>query len=426
MKPRAETHRAFRSADRGYALVMALLTLAVLLVAASSFMRLNLTEDQIATSDRDLLLALNAAEAGVQQAIQNIKAAGTLTALLGDPARNTGTSTFPNGEAYTFVIANDPAESATPTTDANGYLKITSTGRARNASRIIETVVYVPRIPGLPAPIYVPGAEGESTFSGTAFIVDGHDTDPVSETRTGGVTKLGVGAGSTAVRNTIYNALSGAERTLPVFDGTSGDYSGQPSLALDTTLTSDNVQAMADLYGQFASPQNAVSLGAGGSLNVGGTHTYANGAGGSPTIANNQAWGTRTNPGVFKISGITMADYNANNAVTVPTLNISGNFEGAGILILDGTYLNVSGDFRWEGIIIVTGPKIGISIGGGGHQKVFGAVLVNERASDRCRAAICDELILLGNPTIKYSQTAINNAARALGQRYIYWNERGA
>src|SRR5574341_456452 len=423
MPPSAKPPGARRRTDPGYALVMALLTLAALRVAASSFLRLTLTEDQIATSDRDLLLALNAAEAGVQQALQTIKAAGTLTALRGDPTRTTGIGTFANGAAYTFVIANDPAEAATPTADTNGLLKITSTGRARHATRIIETVVYAPRLPGLPAPIYVPGAEGESTFSGTAFLVDGHDTDPVSETRTGGVTKLGVGAGSTTVRDTIYNALNPTERTLPVFDGTPGDYSGQPSLALDTTLTSDTVQAMADLYGQFAAPPNTVRLSAGGALSVGGTHIYANGPGGGPTTATNQAWGTRTNPAVYKISGLTLADYTANNAVTVPTLNISGNFEGAGILILDGVYLNVSGDFRWEGLIIVTGPKIGISIGGGGHQKIFGAVLVNERAADRCRPAICDELILLGNPTIRYSQTAINNAARALGQRYIYWNE---
>jgi len=410
----------------GYVLATALLSVAVLFVAASSFLCLTLSEDQIASSDRDMILALNAAEAGVQRAIQNIKGAATLTGLLGNLAQSTGSTSFPNGESYSFTIANDPAEATTPTTDTNGYLLITSVGRARNATRIIETVLFVPRLPGLPAAIYVPGAEGESTFAGTSFIVDGYDTDPVSETRTGGVTKLGVGAGSPAVRNTIYNALSNAERTRPVFDGTPGDYSGQPSLGLDSTLTSDTVQAMADRYGQSAAPQNTVSLSAGGSLNVGGTHTYANGAGGGPTAANDQAWGTRTSPSVFKISGITLAEYHANNGVAAPTLNISGNFEGAGILILDGVYLNVSGDFRWEGIILVTGPKIGFSMGGGGHQKIFGAVLVNERAVDRCRDAICDELILLGNPTIRYSQTAINNAARALGVRYTYWNERGA
>ncbi len=426
MRVRQETGLRPRRGEEGYVLVMALLILAILFVVASSFMRLTLSEDEIASSDRDMAKALNAADAGVQQALQNAKAASSLTTLLQTPTQVAGSHTFQNGGSYTFLTANDPAESASAITDANSLLLITSTGRARNASRIIETLVYIPKLPDFPAAIYVPGAEGDSSFSGTSFIVDGHDTDPTTETATGAVTKLGVGAYQVGVRDSIYNALSNAEKTRPVFDGTPGDYGGQPSLAVDTSLTSDTVQTMANTYGAFATPQNTVQLSAGGSLNVAGTHTYDNGSGGGPSSSNNQGWGTPSSPNVYKFSGITMADYNANPGVSVPTLNISGNFEGAGILILDGVYLNISGDFRWEGIIIVTGPKVGFSVGGGGHQKIFGAVMVNERASDRCRAAICDELIVLGNPTIKYSRTAINNASRALGQRYIYWNEHGA
>lgn len=405
-------------------MVMALLVLAVLFLLGSSFMTLMLGETRIASSDRDLTLALNAAEAGVQQALRNLRAAAAVSDVLRTASLRSGAGTLPGGVGYTFTVANDPAENATPTTDTNNMVLITASGTVRNAARVIEALAYIPKIPGLPAAIYVPGAEGDSSFSGTSFIVDGHDTDPVSERRTGGVTKLGVGAGSTGVRDTIYNALSDAERRQPVFDGTAGDYGGQPSLGVDTSLTSDQVQAMADIYGGFAAPQNAVQLAAGASLSVSGTHTYANGSGGGPSSTNNQGWGTRTSPNVYKFSGITMAQYTANPAVAPPTLNISGNFEGAGILVLDGVQLNISGNFRWEGLIIVTGPKVGINIGGGGFQKIFGSVLVNERAADRCRAAVCDELIVLGNPSIKYSQTAIDNAGRALGQRYTYWIER--
>ncbi len=408
----------------GYVMVMALLILAVLFVLGSSFMTLMVGESQIASSDRDLTLALNAAEAGVQKAFNNAKTSASLTTLLQTPSLSTGSGTLQRNVTYSFTITNDPAESGT-TTDTNNMILITSTGQVRNATRIIETVAYIPKLPGLPAAIYAPGTEGDSSFSGVSLVVDGNDTDPVSETRTGAVVKLGVGAGSAPVRNTIYNALSNAERTRPVFQGTAGDYGGRPSLGVDTSLSSNQVQQMADLYSTFASPANTVSLSAGGSFNVSGTHVYSNGSAGGPNAGNNQAFGTRTSPNVYKFSGITMADYNANNNVTVPTLNISGNFEGAGILVLDGVYLNVSGDFRWEGLIIVTGPKIGFSMGGGGHQKVFGSVLVNERAQSRCGAAICDELILLGNPTLYYSQTAINNASRALGARVTYWNERG-
>ena len=420
----------------GYVMVMALLILAVLFVLGSSFLSLMQGESQIAVSDRDLMLALNAAEAGVQQALRNAKAAASLTTLLLDSTPNTGkdgsgtlqrdvrSGTLQSNVTYGFSIANDPAESGT-TTDNNSMIMITSWGRVANATRIIELVTYIPKLPGFPAAIYAPGTEGDSSFSGVSLVVDGHDTDPVTENPTGGVTKLGVGAGSVAVRNTIYNALSNAERTRPVFQGTAGDYAGQPSLGVDATLTSAQVATMAAAYGSFASPQNTVQLSAGGSLSIGGRHEYANGSLGGPNSSNNQGWGTRTSPNLYKISGNTQAQYNANNAIATPTLNISGDFEGAGILILDGAYLNISGNFRWEGIIIVTGPKIGISVGGGGNQKIFGTVMVNETGASRCGSAICDELILLGNPTLYYSQTAINNASRALGARVTYWNERG-
>ena len=221
----------------GYVMVMALLILAVLFVLGSSFMTLMVGESQIATSDRDLMLALNAAEAGVQQALNNAKAAASLTTLLQTSSLSTGSGTLQSNVTYSFTIANDPAESGT-TTDTNSMIMITSTGQVRNATRIIELVTYIPKLPGFPAAIYAPGTEGDSSFSGVSLVVDGHDTDPVTENPTGGVTKLGVGAGSAAVETTIYNALSTAERNRPVFDGLPGDYGGQPSLGVDTSLTS--------------------------------------------------------------------------------------------------------------------------------------------------------------------------------------------
>ncbi len=115
-----------------------------------------------------------------------------------------------------------------------------------------------------------------------------------------------------------------------------------------------------------------------------------------------------------------MADYTADNNVAVPTLNISGTFEGAGILVLDGVALNISGNFRWEGLILVAGPKASLSVGGGGTQIIYGSVLVN----DSVACGTSTDIQLNGNPSILYSQAAINNAAKALGVRYTYWNQR--
>ena len=86
----------------------------------------------------------------------------------------------------------------------------------------------------------------------------------------------------------------------------------------------------------------------------------------------------------------------------------------------------MSGNFRWEGVIIVTGPLVGFRIGGGGNQVVYGGVVVNERATDRCAVRpYCNELILLGNPSIKYSSQAIDRLQFGINGlfRTIYWRE---
>jgi type II secretory pathway pseudopilin PulG len=409
-------------------MVMALLVLVILFALGSSFMTLMVGENQIAVSHRDLTLALNAAEAGVQQALRNAKAAPDLTTLLRDSTPgtgNNGSGTLQGGVSYTYTIANDPFESGTPTTDINSTVLITSTGRARNATRTIETLVFVPKA-NFPAALHVPGTEGDSLFVGASFTVDGRDTDPASETSTGAVTKLGVGAGSIAVRDEIYNAMNAAERTAPVFNGVAGDYGGQPSLGVDTSLDSTTVQNLATAWGAFASPQNTITIGR-GTLSVSGTHSYANGAGGGPTLNNSQAWGTPQQPGVFYIKGISEADYHADPSGVSGAMTVSGDFQGAGVLILDGSDLVISGNFRWEGIILVTGPLVGFKLLGGGTQKIFGSVVVNEREADQCAVrADCLEVLINESARIMYSQSSIKNALRALGQRFTYWNERGA
>jgi hypothetical protein len=54
-------------------------------------------------------------------------------------------------------------------------------------------------------------------------------------------------------------------------------------------------------------------------------------------------------------------------------------------------------------------------------------VVANERATDRCarRASEYNEVVLLGNPTIRYSLAAINRALAALPPRIVYCNQRG-
>ncbi len=146
------THAAPRGAG-GYIMVMALLILAIVFVLGLAFLALMGGETRMVSSDRDMTLALNAADAGVQQAVSTLKAAASITTALQTPwLSSPPQTTLPGGAAYTFTITNDPAEAGS-TTDANNLALITSTGTMRDATRIIETVVFVPKLPAFPAAI---------------------------------------------------------------------------------------------------------------------------------------------------------------------------------------------------------------------------------------------------------------------------------
>lgn len=91
-------------------------------------------------------------------------------------------------------------------------------------------------------------------------------------------------------------------------------------------------------------------------------------------------------------------------------LELNGNGQGQGILIVDGN-LGIRGGFEFSGIIIVRG-KIET---GGGNSKVYGSVIVlGENTSEKSKIKDCDEegceSKVTGNPIIHLSTCAIKRA----------------
>jgi hypothetical protein len=414
-----------RRGERGVMLIVSMLVMAVVAGLAQSLLFVSTTEDITAHRQTDRQRALALAEAGTQRGKQMIKAAASLNSLINPPDTSLTNVSLGRGK-FTVTFANDAADPGGATNDTNNILVVTSAGTVGTNTRRLETAIYRRTLPPLPGAMTVNGTEGESTFSGVAFDVNGNDFNP-DDTAGPKSAKVGVSAINASVENDIYNRLSTAERNQPVFRGLNGDRSPSSlSLKIDASLTSDATQALAEELATLTPAENAVTINR-TTMSVTGTHTYANGCGGGPTNpASNQAWGCPNSPGIFYVKGISQADYNANPAGLSGAMTVSGNFEGAGVLILDGADLSVSGNFRWEGLIIVTGPLVGFRIGGGGNQKVYGGVVINERATDRCAARPdCNELILLGNPTIKYSSLALDRLQFGVNAlfRTVYWRE---
>jgi hypothetical protein len=111
-------------------------------------------------------------------------------------------------------------------------------------------------------------------------------------------------------------------------------------------------------------------------------------------------WGTADKPKIVWIRG------QADPSSMFSALQVSGNTEGHGILIVEDGDFRVSGNFLWHGAIIVTGNWVGVGYLGGGNQTVYGAVISNETSTDPG----FKEGVVTGNAKIRYSCEALAQA----------------
>jgi hypothetical protein len=117
---------------------------------------------------------------------------------------------------------------------------------------------------------------------------------------------------------------------------------------------------------------------------------------GNYTLNGNNTWGTRASPQIYCVDGI--------GTPGNMSVDIYGNFSGAGVLVVRNSDLVARGNFQFEGLIIVTGTKVGFGMIGGGAQDVYGSVMINETDWD---PVTWNELVLTGNASVKRSQSAL-------------------
>ena len=126
------------------------------------------------------------------------------------------------------------------------------------------------------------------------------------------------------------------------------------------------------------------------------------------------ALGSNTNP------KITYLDATMTGSAAV---DFRGTITGSGILVIDGNDLIFRGNLNWNGLVIVNGPDVGFGLMGGGASKnINGALVVNERDTDRT----LNEFLVNGNGKIHYSREALDLAQTALNNkplRRVSWRQ---
>jgi len=118
------------------------------------------------------------------------------------------------------------------------------------------------------------------------------------------------------------------------------------------------------------------------------------------------AWGTLSSPSVIYAPG---------------NIHISGNAEGAGILIVDGN-LTISGGFQWVGLVIVRG-EVTFS-GGGAGKRLTGALIVERNVITGVVTLSSQALTVNGTVDVLFSNQAVNHVMRSFATyTLLNWRE---
>jgi hypothetical protein len=432
--------------ERGMALVMTLIILLILsglvlaLLSASGF------EPQISSNHGRAVRARYVAEAGIEYAYDRLAthpdtwddflagATCTLGTILGAPTSNLPGLGSAHG-TFTVRVRNDcdindakrtgsldmtagPCGTVpgSPTHDSNCRVIVTSTGTIGSTTRTISVVVSKIAFPALTAAVAFPGLQANVDFGSSSIVIDGRDTrlsdspgtptGPASPVYgiavNGGLPALAVQV-KTALANSPQNDVRGKDET-----NVSATTQGPNTIRSDDALTS---QAVSDLVaGLRSSADVAIDSAPGDTYSVSDI-----GAACSSDLKSSTCWGTTAHPKTVYVRATPPV-----GGATPPTLSVTGNSGGTGILIIENGAVEIGGNFRWNGPIIITGRDAAIRYRGDGDQSVYGGVIVNDSNNSGATN-------LAGKAAIRYSKESLDLVQHGLRRRLVSthgWTDR--
>jgi len=368
--------------ERGIALVVAVVALVVIGAIVAGTFFVSTVEQRSAQNVIVAAAAQQAAEAGLEDAVANIKGEDYIYGVADSSAyaSNVTPSGWSTSTSYTVWVF--PVNSST--------WPITSVGTSNGATQTLAEVVKAAvTVTPTTAPVVV---AAPITFNGNSFQINGNNANPPVST---GCPSTPTPAQVYAVRSQTATGMTNGDRDNVLGITGMGANPGEGSaVANDPTV---------------AAMMNTI-FGTGGSYDqfrAAATLTYA------------PATYTQRQPSTTVVGGVTKCNY-ADNAnwgepkTTVPQCNsyfpivlgtstIGNPFKitgvrGQGVLLADGD-LELTGGFEWYGLILVKGS---FKITGTG-AKVFGSVIAQNGAT-------VDDNTISGNTQITYSTCAISRA----------------
>ena len=389
--------------EGGAVLVLVLLLTGFLLLLGSALLTIASSERQVGLNDRSGAQALYLAEAAIERTrrlLPGFPVNDVLVnnLLLGEWINGTSTAsgtyraTVTNNVASIGGLPQDggTAVCGSTTCDTDGLVVITGTGSFQESLRVVRAVVEVPPILSPPAPLTLVNPTVDPLFDGESFLVSGFD------------------------RN---------------LDGGAGPSPARPAFALVSS------EAASAVLGTLTAGQQGRILGAGATPSV---EVVAN-APTSDTLQRlklqlaRQADRLFVNPGTISedlrridgsgqvtlITGYPSADSNQ-GLDTAGNVILEGSGHGSGVLVVTGE-LTLRGSYRFDGAVLLVGDGSRLTLEG--DSMIIGSVVIANRTTSHAGRA---GFAIRDRAQLHFSQETLRDAGRLLSARLRTWQEISA
>jgi len=374
--------------QRGVVLVVTLLVITFLSLLGAAFLSLSLAENNISRNLVSSAQAFGIAEAGLEHARVELLGKDVNALLAGGGTVNfTGygpTVSFAGG-TYRVTIRNNTtalgafaADPGGATTDTDSRILLTATGTYRTATKILEALVSMPKVPAPPAALSLYGPDPNTKIQVRASAsaeLSGNNYDPPPAWPCSGASCDSPANSSVpAIAGTLTNS---SQATI------GGHVSGNPASTTDLAATAAAWRTLATTL----APAADIALS------------------GTQTVASNTVWGSPEQPVVVYLTG------NATDALT-----IAGTVNGTGILLIDSN-VQITGTLNFQGLIIIMRNGT-LEVTLTGDSTLYGAVIADCTSTN---AAI--KFNLSGNARLRYSQVAIDRSLKGSKSQVLTWRE---
>lgn len=388
------------SQEGGAVLVLVLLLTGFLLLLGSALLTIASSERQVGSNDRSGAQALYLAEAAIERTrrlLPGLSVNDLLVnnLLLGEwingtsMALGTYRATVTNNVASIGGLPQDggTAVCGGTTCDTDGLVVITGTGSFQGSLRVIRAVVEVPPILSPPAPLTLVNSAVDALFDGESFLVSGFDRN------------LDGGPGSSPARPAFaFISSEAASAVLGILAPTQQSrvlgMGSTPSVAVVANAsTSDSLQR---LKLQLAQQADRVLI--------------------NPGALSEDLRGNEGNGQVTLVTGDPSADSNQ-GLDTAGSVILEESGHGSGVLVVSGE-LTLRGSYRFDGAVLLVGDGSRLTLEG--DSMIIGSVVIANRTTSHAGRA---GFAIRDRAQLHFSQETLRGAARLLSARLRTWQE---